>query len=146
MIRRPPRSTLFPYTTLFRSKSPPFRGALEALEDRVENRRPEFGAPLQGARRPDPGVAGGERVLRTRRERPALPRVERIPEAGALTREQAEAASFPRPRAEGAAPTRTARSYRRDSLSDGRAGELPRPTPPGCPGATARSEARTGPP
>src|SRR5688572_31618148 len=23
MIRRPPRSTLFPYTTLFRSKSPP---------------------------------------------------------------------------------------------------------------------------
>src|SRR2546425_4151383 len=97
MIRRPPRSTLFPYTTLFRS-------------------------------------------------RPALPRVERIPEAGALTREQAEAASFPRPRAEGAAPTRTARSYRRDSLSDGRAGELPRPTPPGCPGAIARSEARTGPP
>jgi len=37
--------------------------ALEALEDRVENRRPELGAPLQGARRPDPGVAGGERVL-----------------------------------------------------------------------------------
>src|SRR2546427_660884 len=121
------------------------RGA-EALEDRVENRRPEFGAPLQGARRPDPGVAGGERVLRTRRGRTALPRGERIPEAGALTRGQAEAARFPRPRAEGAAPTRTARSYRRDSLSDGRAGELPRPTPPGCPGATARSEARTGPP
>src|SRR2546428_9430795 len=24
MIRRPPRSTLFPYTTLFRSDSPPF--------------------------------------------------------------------------------------------------------------------------
>src|SRR2546427_6724068 len=52
MIRRPPRSTLFPYTTLFRSKYTAFRGALEALEDRVENRRPEFGAPLQGARRP----------------------------------------------------------------------------------------------
>src|SRR5438034_1360232 len=29
MIRRPPRSTLFPYTTLFRS--PPDRGALERL-------------------------------------------------------------------------------------------------------------------
>src|SRR3712207_8323366 len=26
MIRRPPRSTLFPYTTLFRSCSSPFRG------------------------------------------------------------------------------------------------------------------------
>src|SRR5260221_3193135 len=25
MIRRPPRSTLFPYTTLFRSPAPPFR-------------------------------------------------------------------------------------------------------------------------
>src|SRR5258707_9246733 len=25
MIRRPPRSTLFPYTTLFRSPDPPFR-------------------------------------------------------------------------------------------------------------------------
>src|SRR5438105_5552814 len=25
MIRRPPRSTLFPYTTLFRSRSPEFR-------------------------------------------------------------------------------------------------------------------------
>src|SRR3712207_7832610 len=24
MIRRPPRSTLFPYTTLFRSRAPPF--------------------------------------------------------------------------------------------------------------------------
>src|SRR2546427_1335792 len=26
MIRRPPRSTLFPYTTLFRSKTRPFQG------------------------------------------------------------------------------------------------------------------------
>src|SRR6266446_9743573 len=26
MIRRPPRSTLFPYTTLFRSRAPPWRG------------------------------------------------------------------------------------------------------------------------
>src|SRR5256885_13185226 len=28
MIRRPPRSTLFPYTTLFRSRLPPRRGGL----------------------------------------------------------------------------------------------------------------------
>src|SRR2546430_8728825 len=27
MIRRPPRSTLFPYTTLFRSASPPWAGS-----------------------------------------------------------------------------------------------------------------------
>src|SRR2546422_5314148 len=88
-----------------------FRGALEALEDRVENRRPEFGAPLQGARRPDPGVAGGERGLRTRRERPALPRGERIPEARALTPGQGEAASFPRPPAQGAPPNPTPRPF-----------------------------------
>src|SRR5438552_14949292 len=31
MIRRPPRSTLFPYTTLFRSRRRPFAGVLEAL-------------------------------------------------------------------------------------------------------------------
>src|SRR3712207_8382669 len=30
MIRRPPRSTLFPYTTLFRSSSPNFHGAAPA--------------------------------------------------------------------------------------------------------------------
>src|SRR2546425_2585227 len=29
MIRRPPRSTLFPYTTLFRSRTPPIRRMLE---------------------------------------------------------------------------------------------------------------------
>src|SRR2546430_10166010 len=31
MIRRPPRSTLFPYTTLFRSVSRPFRDAVSML-------------------------------------------------------------------------------------------------------------------
>src|SRR2546425_4771589 len=40
MIRRPPRSTLFPYTTLFRSRSPCGTAA----------RRP---APRSGRRRPD---------------------------------------------------------------------------------------------
>src|SRR2546422_7008122 len=33
MIRRPPRSTLFPYTTLFRSDPPPL--VLEALDDQA---------------------------------------------------------------------------------------------------------------
>src|SRR3990167_1049054 len=42
MIRRPPRSTLFPYTTLFRSTSPRLRGArksiptVEQVQDIVE--------------------------------------------------------------------------------------------------------------
>src|SRR3712207_7214551 len=31
MIRRPPRSTLFPYTTLFRSPTPPSRGRMRLL-------------------------------------------------------------------------------------------------------------------
>src|SRR3712207_7354485 len=55
MIRRPPRSTLFPYTTLFRSArqrhgeaDPPERGRIERGEERVAE-----GARLQqhGARR-----------------------------------------------------------------------------------------------
>src|SRR3989441_4262152 len=32
MIRRPPRSTLFPYTTLFRSRQPPVGGRRAAAE------------------------------------------------------------------------------------------------------------------
>src|SRR3712207_8515200 len=47
MIRRPPRSTLFPYTTLFRSRS-------------------------QGPRRPR-GRRGGGRVRLRRQQRPLLP-------------------------------------------------------------------------
>src|SRR3712207_9077719 len=36
MIRRPPRSTLFPYTTLFRSSSEPiYEGTMEFLEWRI---------------------------------------------------------------------------------------------------------------
>src|SRR3712207_7445224 len=47
MIRRPPRSTLFPYTTLFRSA--PARGVLRA--GRLAHARPLDGAPArrQGA-------------------------------------------------------------------------------------------------
>src|SRR3712207_8548381 len=40
MIRRPPRSTLFPYTTLFRSAGEPGH--------RVHRRREGEGAPLRG--------------------------------------------------------------------------------------------------
>src|SRR5215208_7388636 len=46
MIRRPPRSTLFPYTTLFRSAGPPRRGArfrppAPSAARRVEPPQPE---------------------------------------------------------------------------------------------------------
>src|SRR5256886_17343853 len=44
MIRRPPRSTLFPYTTLFRSE----RYGVEVIDMRawVAGRRPELHAPV----------------------------------------------------------------------------------------------------
>src|SRR5688572_32684685 len=53
MIRRPPRSTLFPYTTLFRS-----RHAGQPPADRAPGRRRVLPArrrllPLVGGRRPD---------------------------------------------------------------------------------------------
>src|SRR5258708_27599089 len=46
MIRRPPRSTLFPYTTLFRSRAPyPLAGALQGV---LQERRGD--APGDGRR------------------------------------------------------------------------------------------------
>src|SRR5258707_4074504 len=59
MIRRPPRSTLFPYTTLFRSVSHPPRHAragarkellLPAVEVRGAAARPHRGAPYFDSR------------------------------------------------------------------------------------------------
>src|SRR3989454_11049713 len=38
MIRRPPRSTLFPYTTLFRSRAPRLRGRRRRVGGRLEAR------------------------------------------------------------------------------------------------------------
>src|SRR6478735_11031095 len=49
MIRRPPRSTLFPYTTLFRSRRP-------ARDRRVQPGLPAGG---RGHRRARPGGGGG---------------------------------------------------------------------------------------
>src|SRR3989449_6874988 len=50
MIRRPPRSTLFPYTTLFRSV---MHGALPSLKDVVYRNRVAIGvAEVAGVRRP----------------------------------------------------------------------------------------------
>src|SRR3712207_7250146 len=53
MIRRPPRSTLFPYTTLFRSRSVPYRRhAVRDHESAAEAARLDHLAPE------DPGEAG----------------------------------------------------------------------------------------
>src|SRR3712207_7367058 len=64
MIRRPPRSTLFPYTTLFRSQQGAHRGAadeggrLQARGlHRPERRRGGAGDPRGGE-----GAAGGGRL------------------------------------------------------------------------------------
>src|SRR3712207_7248089 len=63
MIRRPPRSTLFPYTTLFRSREERVEDAeavrradRRVLHDRIERgqRRLRHEAQRAGARRPHP--------------------------------------------------------------------------------------------
>src|SRR5260370_39092121 len=62
MIRRPPRSTLFPYTTLFRSGE-------------IRDRAPDPGrrAPRHARERHDPAHALGDRVVaRALRMRPGL--------------------------------------------------------------------------
>src|SRR3712207_8450832 len=45
MIRRPPRSTLFPYTTLFRSGEAPDADGRDGLVAQVEDRRPDRSDP-----------------------------------------------------------------------------------------------------
>src|SRR2546429_5775696 len=67
MIRRPPRSTLFPYTTLFRSHLRGWHRDHERLAQRCQRRRQRHHRELHG----DLRTAG------TRRDdRPALPRSE----------------------------------------------------------------------
>src|SRR5258706_9768648 len=64
MIRRPPRSTLFPYTTLFRSQaSSAFSGAATASQS---VRSPPGSAALRHSRRPAAEVgAAGRRAHRS---------------------------------------------------------------------------------
>src|SRR3712207_8850479 len=58
MIRRPPRSTLFPYTTLFRSEGAPKYLREEINRARNSSLRPQ-GRALRGAPRPDDHRADG---------------------------------------------------------------------------------------
>src|SRR3712207_9237414 len=70
MIRRPPRSTLFPYTTLFRSEAARVVGALDGEEAHHQRDDREAGhAPGRPARGAPPGDLrrlrdGGGRDLR----------------------------------------------------------------------------------
>src|SRR5215216_3904629 len=88
MIRRPPRSTLFPYTTLFRSR--PRRRAGQPLRPRVLRPPPGVGAPVDRA----PG--GHPRPRRPRPPAAALRPL--VQEAGRLLhRDQGQAGRGPRP-------------------------------------------------
>src|SRR3712207_7097421 len=76
MIRRPPRSTLFPYTTLFRSLPPDLAGGGVDPLVRREHEERAVGCPQPGAELPDEvGVAGGveevdlDPLVQQRRER-----------------------------------------------------------------------------
>src|SRR3712207_7416317 len=65
MIRRPPRSTLFPYTTLFRSQHPALHvlrlgGRDEAGQRRLEIRAQRGGGRPQIVRSRGIGIGGGE--------------------------------------------------------------------------------------
>src|SRR6266852_9776881 len=83
MIRRPPRSTLFPYTTLFRSLGPPRRGLLLALPLDRGGHGAAVGLPRAAARGGGgaPGRAGDRAGRRGRGlpavSRPARPRAAR---------------------------------------------------------------------
>src|SRR2546429_3988145 len=59
MIRRPPRSTLFPYTTLFRSCVGPCRGSCSRAE--ASQRSPSSAYPLRRKIRPASDRGPGSR-------------------------------------------------------------------------------------
>src|SRR5689334_23891316 len=68
MIRRPPRSTLFPYTTLFRSHRPcRAPGPVGMARAGRAGAGPERQAVTLAAGRP-PGVAGAEQLVRAQGE------------------------------------------------------------------------------
>src|SRR3712207_7995714 len=58
MIRRPPRSTLFPSTPLFRSTLPAVLGEESRINPFLRTREPEVGRAAQAFNGADPGDAG----------------------------------------------------------------------------------------
>src|SRR5258708_40299329 len=80
MIRRPPRSTLFPYTTLFRSRAPVEAAVLRAADDRprlpLEPRHP--GIDDTGVARLDLDVHRADAVRHEQHLAPRLAAVARL--------------------------------------------------------------------
>src|SRR3989449_5664794 len=74
MIRRPPRSTLFPYTTLFRSRAARPRAAPRAASPGSARRRRRAGSSGSQGRRGSNGGTGRRRRWRGRRTPPPPPR------------------------------------------------------------------------
>src|SRR5256885_10725262 len=68
MIRRPPRSNLFPYTTLFRSRWARGRGELPARPGPLECGAVSRSGELLRALRDGDGAAGGGRARRRDRK------------------------------------------------------------------------------
>src|SRR2546422_1264623 len=71
MIRRPPRSTLFPYTTLFRSKPAGFAAGCEAAHEDAIVLRVDHGRAIaqQRALSDDAGIVREDRDARLRASR-----------------------------------------------------------------------------
>src|SRR3712207_8264278 len=68
MMRRPPRSTLFPYTTLFRSVQP-----VELVRSHLVEQLQDLGLAVEVARHVDVQTAEGEAGRILDRERPQHP-------------------------------------------------------------------------
>src|SRR2546426_12385861 len=113
MIRRPPRSTLFPYTTLFRSVPPDATESVdphahchrspsrEIRNDRAAERHGEHGVGTRPLQRPcglGQGGAGGENVID--QNQGSFERGTRNAERGTLTRPSVPRSAFAVPRSE----------------------------------------------
>src|SRR3712207_8930735 len=72
MIRRPPRSTLFPYTTLFRSGFRAARGPGRARTRAEQATRPTRSPPAQAIGRLDPYREAADPTSAARHPRPRL--------------------------------------------------------------------------
>src|SRR2546427_4893639 len=90
MIRRPPRSTLFPYTTLFRSRPRGPEGQGAAREDRTAR----FGGAFRGDRKSTRLNSSHSQIsyavfcLKKKKKTPTVPLQTRTSQAGTACRQQ----------------------------------------------------------
>jgi len=90
MIRRPPRSTLFPYTTLFRSARPTPSGAPYTAQDHIKRTGTEPRQPLRVVFDRRARLALDSQLLRTLDQAPVLVVVAPEADASALREAGAE--------------------------------------------------------